>query len=120
MRYLFTLTNLIFCMGYLSSQHATVPMHHHPHHVKSFCDPILNKSLAIRQREALQFKKWQYEQAQKSAPAIRTIPVVFHLLEYNPRITNDAVVNAVASLNNAFSHSNQYPNGADFSGEPVE
>ena len=118
MRYLFTLTNLILCIGYLCGQHSTHPMHQHSHshHAKSFCGPILNKSLALRQKQALQFRKWQEKQSQKSAPAIRTIPVVFHLLEYNPSITNEAVENAVASLNNAFSHSNQYPNGADFSG----
>ncbi len=81
------------------------------------CDVSIKKSLTERQNEAGLFLKWKERQKSrlKSNAPLRTIPVVFHLLESTPTYTDDDVKNAVASLNNAFSHSNNNPNGQDFS-----
>ena len=86
--------------------------------MKAYCGSIPNKSLQQRQREAVPFGQWQQSRTSLNSNPIRTIPVVFHLLEYDPVITNEDVERAVSSLNNAFSHSQNDPNGADFSGGP--
>ena len=118
MRYLFTLANLLLCLNLTGQNFKPIPNSSstNHHHAKAFCGHIDNKSLEDRQQQANQFRKWEQMQAFNTAPPIRTIPVVIHLLEYDPVITNDQVEKAIASLNNAFSHSNNDPNGADFSG----
>ena len=49
------------------------------------------------------FLAWKGER-KSAANALRTVPVVFHLIEDNPTITDQGVITALASLNNAFSH----------------
>lgn len=83
---------------------------------KAFCGHTEQASHAERTQIAKQFRKWQNEAHTKSMAPIRTIPVVFHLLEYDPAITNEQVETALASLNNAFSHSHNNPEGVDYSG----
>lgn len=82
----------------------------------AFCGNGQHASHAERTQLAKQFRKWQNEAHTKSMAPIRTIPIVFHLLEYDPAITNEQVETAVASLNNAFSHSHNNPQGDDYSG----
>lgn len=82
----------------------------------AFCGNGQHASHAERTQLAKQFRKWQNEVQTKSMAPIRTIPIVFHLLEYDPAITNEQVETAVASLNNAFSHSHKNPQGDDYSG----
>ncbi len=102
MRYLLTITNLILCFGCLIGQNETF--------IPAYCGPIQNKSIEQRQHEAAAFLKWKLKQQQKSAPPLRTVPVVVHLLEYDPSITNEQVESTMAALNNIFNHSNNVPN----------
>ena len=115
MRYLLTLTNLILCLGCLWGQTIEPPLPIST--TKAYCGPVDNKPLAQRQHEAQFFGRWQQQALHRSSSAnLRTIPVVVHLLEYDPSITNDQVERTISSLNNAFSHSQNDPNGADYSG----
>ncbi|MBX2874201.1 MAG: gliding motility-associated C-terminal domain-containing protein [Saprospiraceae bacterium] len=82
----------------------------------AFCGHHEQADHSQRTLIAKQFRKWQNEVQTKSMAPIRTIPIVFHLLEYDPAITNAQVETAVASLNNAFSHSHNNPAGDDYSG----
>ncbi|MEM9526787.1 MAG: M43 family zinc metalloprotease, partial [Bacteroidota bacterium] len=118
MKWSFTLLIIIQCLTCLTAQNTEAPegeatLGQISHH--SFCGPIPDKPLEQRKKDAKRFIAWyQPRKARPKAPP-KTIPVVFHLLEDVPTITNEAVVNAVASLNNAYTHSQKYPNGADFS-----
>lgn len=73
-----------------------------------------------RQVQAAAFNAWKASQLSQSttartADAKYTIPVVFHLIEGAPVITDQQIEEALASLNNAFSHSGDNPLGQDFS-----
>ncbi len=89
-----------------------------PHHAVDGCGWTQHKTAGERRLEVNAFLRWMATKPirLRSANPIRTIPVVFHLLESNPTITDADVENAVASLNNAFSHSHRYPQGQDYSG----
>ncbi|WP_020568366.1 Ig-like domain-containing protein [Neolewinella persica] len=83
---------------------------------QAFCGPAEERSREEKQEEADLFLAWQQAASKQSkAPTTRTLPIVIHLLEDVPGISDEAVVNAVASLNNAYTHSQKYPNGGDFS-----
>lgn len=118
MRFFSTLTLLLCCSFLLSGQN-----HEHPHSgtppfqlsTGPYCGKEEQASRSEREQMAKAFLKWKRNLHTKSAAPIRTIPVVFHLLEYDPTITNAAVENAVASLNNAYSHSQNNPAGDDYS-----
>lgn len=51
----------------------------------------------------------------RALPIRYTVPVVFHLIEDAPAITDAQIRTALASLNNAYSRSNDYAGGQDFS-----
>lgn len=117
MRSFSTLTLLLFCSLLLSGQNneptnPSIP----PFQLSSgpYCGNAEQASRSDREEIAKAYLKWQRNLNSKSAAPIRTIPVVFHLLEYDPTITNAAVENAVASLNNAYSHSQNNPAGDDY------
>ncbi|MEL7121339.1 MAG: gliding motility-associated C-terminal domain-containing protein [Bacteroidota bacterium] len=54
-----------------------------------------------------------------STNTLRTVPIVFHLIEDIPNYTDDDIKAAVASLNNAFSHSNRYVGGQDYGDDTI-
>ncbi|NRB47495.1 MAG: gliding motility-associated C-terminal domain-containing protein [Saprospiraceae bacterium] len=134
MRSFLTVTILLISTYFLSGQtsrHTHGHTHQHPdghtHELtpedymirprnSPFCSKHQQPDRAQREWIAKQFRKWQNEVHAKSMAPIRTIPIVFHLLEYDPAITNAQVETAVASLNNAFSHSHNNPQGDDYSG----
>lgn len=117
MRSFSTLTLLLFCSFLLSGQNSEHPNPGTPTFQLStgpYCGNVQQASRSDREQTAKAFLKWQRDPTTKSAAPIRTIPVVFHLLEYDPAITNAEVENAVASLNNAYSHSQNNPAGDDY------
>jgi len=116
MRSFLTLTLLLFCTYFLDGQanENTLPDAFGAK-IAPFCGNTQQAERSQRALTAKQFLKWQNEAHTKSGAPIRTIPVVFHLLEYDPAITNAQVENAVSSLNNAFSHSQNDPAGDDYS-----
>ncbi len=117
MRSFSTLTLLLFCSLLLSGQNNEHPNPSIPPFQIStgpYCGNVEQASRSDREQMAKAFLKWQRDTNSKSAAPIRTIPVVFHLLEYDPTITNAEVENAVASLNNAYSHSQNNPAGDDY------
>ncbi|MEQ8714054.1 MAG: gliding motility-associated C-terminal domain-containing protein [Cyclobacteriaceae bacterium] len=79
-----------------------------------------NLTPAQRQVQAAAFNAWKASQftnsaASRTAEAKYTVPVVFHLIEGAPSISDDDIEVALASLNNAFAHSGHNPLGQDFS-----
>ena len=83
---------------------------------ESYCGPYVERSRKEKQAEAKKFLAWQLARSSRpKALTRRHIPIVFHLLEDTPTITDREVSLAVASLNNAFTHSRKYPEGTDFS-----
>ena len=81
-----------------------------------YCGPYVDRSREEKQAEAKKFLAWQLARsARQKAATRRHIPIVFHLLEDTPTLTDQEVITAVASLNNAFTHSQKYPNGTDYS-----
>lgn len=74
---------------------------------------------ADRQGFAKTFLEWKKEndltKRQARALLVRySLPVVFHLIEGTPAITDAQVEVALASLNNAYSRSNDYGGAQDF------
>jgi gliding motility-associated-like protein len=81
----------------------------------AYCGPYAERSLEEKRAYAKEFLRWQQGRStrQKSS-ARRHIPIVFHLVD-EASVTDQDVEKAVASLNNAFTHSHNDPNGTDFS-----
>ena len=118
MQFFLTLTLVLICTYLLCGQieeRPTPPNTASQLRAAPFCGNVQQAARSDREQTAKAFLKWQREANAKSAAPIRTIPVVFHLLEYDPTITNAEVENAVASLNNAYSHSQNNPAGVDYS-----
>lgn len=63
-----------------------------------------------RRDQAIQFTRWKQAKGSSKGRinAQYTIPVVFHLIESTPTITDEQVQAAVASLNDAFSGSGEF------------
>ncbi|MEM9929632.1 MAG: M43 family zinc metalloprotease, partial [Bacteroidota bacterium] len=120
MRWSFTILITIFNLQYLASQNTGTTFNDESTagqiSLHAFCGPHEDKPREEKVALAKRFIKWKTAQpGRDKAPTIRNIPVVVHLLEDVPTITDEAVVNAIASLNNAYTHSQKYANGADFS-----
>ncbi|MEM6376739.1 MAG: gliding motility-associated C-terminal domain-containing protein [Bacteroidota bacterium] len=90
-------------------------------HVGAGCTSHTHKSTGEKEIEKRAYLAWKLRRpAQlRSANAIRTVPIVFHLIEDVPAFTDEDIRGAVASLNNAFSHSNRYAGGRDYSGDTI-
>jgi gliding motility-associated-like protein len=78
------------------------------------CDGRPKQTYAEKLAEVDVFLKWQAARNKARAnartfPVRYTIPVVVHLFEDVPAITDADVIRAIADLNNAFGHSNNPP-----------
>jgi gliding motility-associated-like protein len=99
------------------SQQKIVPTYKNPFYPD--CDGTPQQTYSQKLEEVNVFVKWQADRKKARAnartfPVRYTVPVVVHLFEDVPAITDADVIRAIADLNNAFAHSNDNPLGSNW------
>jgi gliding motility-associated-like protein len=100
-----------------NSQQKIVPDFKNPFYPD--CDGRPKQTYAEKLAEVDVFLQWRENRKKARAnartfPVRYTVPVVVHLFEDVPAITDADVIRAIADLNNAFAHSNDNPLGANW------